>query len=94
MRRLLEGGVYVFVKISLHIRKVLEKELKKRYFIVTVNKIKKKQIIKPLCHLLLCRCPADEKADKHLQHPNQLPQQKDFLPNIRHEGFVKLLSIS
>ena len=94
-KRLLEGGVYIFVNVSLHIRKVIKRRIKNgSYFVVTVNKIKKVQIIKPLCHLLLRQCPADEKADKHLQHPNRLPQQKDFLPNIRHEGFVKLLSVS
>ena len=94
-KRLLEGGVYIFVNISLHIRKVIKRRIKNRsYFIETVNKIKKVQIIKPVCPLLLRQCSADEKADKHLQHPNRLPQQKNFLPNIHHEGFVKLLSVS
>ena len=39
-----------------------KKNLKNRsHIVVTVSKIKKAQIIKPLCQLLLRRCPADEK---------------------------------
>ena len=49
---------------------ILERYWKKNknrsYFVVTVNKIKKVQIMKPLCHLLLRQGPADEKAEKHL----------------------------
>ena len=48
-------------------------------------------MLKHLCHLLLRQCPADEKADKHLQHQNWLPQEKDFLPNIHHAEAEDLL---
>ena len=55
-RRLLVGDIYIFVNVSLYIRKGTGKRIKNRsYFGVTVNKIKKVQIIKPLCHLLLLR---------------------------------------
>ena len=55
-RRLSEGDIYIFINVSLHIRKDTGKRIKNRsYFVVTVNKIKKVQIIIPLCHLLLFR---------------------------------------